>query len=229
MQRIPSFLAAAGAALGLAAAARADVVFDNGQPSNDGASEASRWVQAEDFGFNGDTTVTGASVYIGSADLLPLTQPFDGAFEYWLFANAAGAPGAVLANGFADATVTETGQPWSQFATHNAYRFDVDFDAPFAAAGGETYWFGFHLNSDYTRDQLYWVWPEVCGPFDCTFGNGHQSQFGTLDNWETNEWEHAFQLHGVAAVPEPGAWALMIAGFGAAGTALRTRRRRALT
>jgi hypothetical protein len=39
----------------------------------------------------------------------------------------------------------------------------------------------------------------------------------------------AFEVQGdVTAVPEPGAWALMIIGFGGAGAVLRARRRRAL-
>ncbi|MBL8555572.1 MAG: PEPxxWA-CTERM sorting domain-containing protein [Phenylobacterium sp.] len=37
------------------------------------------------------------------------------------------------------------------------------------------------------------------------------------------------RLDGAAAVPEPGAWALMILGFGAAGSMLRARRRAAAT
>ena len=232
MKRVPTFLAAAVLSLGLAGGACADPIFDNGMPlMNDGGSEVSRWVEAQDFRFATAATVTGASVYIQSADLLPNAQPFNGSFEYWLFADDGGQPGETLANGFANAAVTEIG-PWDySYSTSDILRLDVDFNTAFAAAGGQTYWFGFHLNSDYTRDHLYWAWSETVRDAwgEYVFGNGHSSLLGTLDNWENNEWEHAFQLHGTAAaVPEPGAWALMIIGFGGAGAALRNRRRTAL-
>lgn len=45
---------------------------------------------------------------------------------------------------------------------------------------------------------------------------------GTGDNYFSVS---EFQGFGVAAAPEPGAWALMILGFGGAGAALRRRRR----
>lgn len=59
-----------------------------------------------------------------------------------------------------------------------------------------------------------------------------QGTFTSLSFTDTSENWHGLTV-GVAdvangAIPEPSAWALMIAGFGLAGTALRSRRRQAL-
>lgn len=47
--------------------------------------------------------------------------------------------------------------------------------------------------------------------------------------WDSNNGDNfgsiTFDVTAAAAVPEPGAWALLIAGFGMVGAALRTRRR----
>ncbi|WP_205854068.1 PEPxxWA-CTERM sorting domain-containing protein [Phenylobacterium kunshanense] len=48
---------------------------------------------------------------------------------------------------------------------------------------------------------------------------------GSTGNWVLDDLTYTT---GVAAVPEPTTWALMILGFGGAGAALRTRRRAAL-
>lgn len=48
---------------------------------------------------------------------------------------------------------------------------------------------------------------------------------GSPGNWVMDDL--TFTTGVTAAVPEPGAWALMILGFGAAGAALRAKRRRA--
>ena len=49
---------------------------------------------------------------------------------------------------------------------------------------------------------------------------GRESFGGTFSNWASNNNEHAFFLN---AVPEPASWAMMIAGFGLVGAAMRRR------
>jgi hypothetical protein len=229
MRQFTTLFATSAFCLALAGAASADIIFDNGAPLTDnGGSEASRWVQAQDFSFAAGASVSGASVYIGFADLLPNAQPFDGPFEYWLFADGGGQPGAVLDNGVAQATAAPVA-PWNySYSTSDILRLDIDFGTPFAAAAGQTYWFGFRLDDDYTRDQLYWMWSETNLDRDGELkfqGNGHAAFMGDFGDWEQGDYEHAFQLHGTAAaVPEPATWAMMILGFGAAGALMRRRR-----
>ena len=65
------------------------------------------------------------------------------------------------------------------------------------------------------------------------FDSGQGSQYGYADF--AGSQLHGFRYEtapgvavGIASVPEPAAWALMIAGFGVVGTGLRTRRSKAV-
>ena len=56
---------------------------------------------------------------------------------------------------------------------------------------------------------------------------GSGFQFGTDESWAIDNLSVTADLTnggGVGGVPEPGTWALMILGFGAAGASLRRRR-----
>ena len=217
MKTFATFAAVALAAISLSTAASAQVIYNNGGPNGVSGNDATQWVQAEDFNFASGGTVKGAGVYLaGFGDL----SAWDGTLEYTIFGDSAGDPGAVLASGSASASAVDTGTPWGFGG--NAYLLDFDFASDFTATAGVTYWLGIHASSNFDRDDIYWV---------TTAGNGtstgHESDGGTFDNWSDNGQEHAFYLRGdrTTAVPEPGAWALMILGFGAAGAALRQRRR----
>lgn len=56
----------------------------------------------------------------------------------------------------------------------------------------------------------------------------HQGNFFQASQFYADR-SAGFSLGGVSAVPEPGAWALMIVGFGLAGSAVRVTRRRSLS
>jgi len=205
-------LSASLAAMSLSTAAHAAIVYNNGGPTPNG-NETTQWQQAEDFTFGSATTIDGAGVYIGSTgDGL---SNWDGAFQYAIYGDAGGSPGAALASGSVTATTSDTGIPWF---SGNAFLFEFNFNSAFNAAANTTYWLGLHASSDYAgRDELY---------FSTTNGNGTnlgQENFENQGSWSGNGQEHAFYLTG-GAVPEPTTWALMILGMGGAGVALRRRR-----
>lgn len=205
------------AALVAASPASAAILYDNGGPDASEGNETVQWVQAEDFSFAAATTLTGAGVYLAG---LGGVGSWDGDFQYWVFDNAGGIPGAVVASGPATPTVSDSGVAWC--CGGNAYLFAFDFAAPVNLAGGATYYLGIHAGApgNFNRDEIYWV---TTG-FNAT-STGVESRLGTFDNWFDNGREHAFYLVGErGVVPEPGAWALMTIGFGLIGAGLRRRR-----
>ena len=193
-----------------ATAVSAATVYNNGGPNQDSGNETTAWWQAEDFSFANDTTVTGAGVYLGGS------QFWDGTFQYIIFANSGGLPGAALASGSANPTVSDSGVAWC--CGGNAHLFEFNFGGAFNAMAGETYFLGIHASTDYARDEVYWV---TTAPNATS--RGVESLGGTFDNWVGNNQEHAFFLiDGTGgAVPEPATWALLILGFGALGGAMR--------
>jgi hypothetical protein len=204
-------MAAAVAFAGLASAAQATTVYDNGAPNGANGNETAAWVQAEDFKLGAAASLTGATVDIfsyGGASVIGTPLHYD------IFGDLGGSPGAILASGAAGGvTYANSGV---SFNGHTIYDVAFNFATPFSAAANTTYWLGIHETSAFNRVELY---------FATTNGNGtatgHESYQGTFDNWGSNGQEHAFSLQ--AGVPEPATWALMLGGFGLAGVALRRR------
>lgn len=208
------------AALALTAPATAVTVYDNGLPNTVDGNDATEWVQAEDFSFGSATTITGAGVYLAGFDGI---GTYDGGFQYYLFADGGGIPGAVLQTGDVSPVITDSGLPWC--CGGNAYLFAFDFDTAFDADAGAIYYLGIHAANagDFGRDDIYWVTTDLNAT-----NPGVESDFGTFDNWFTNFNEHAFFLTGgdvVPDVPEASTWLMMIGGLAAAGAAMRRRRR----
>lgn len=66
---------------------------------------------------------------------------------------------------------------------------------------------------------------DVAGVYTLEIGVANGNEVGGDGNLPSAVVLDAVQVTGAAAVPEPAAWAMMVMGFGLAGTALRTRRR----
>ena len=200
------------AAIALAGAANAAVVYNNGGPNSTAGNDATEWVQAEDFNLGTATTLDKAGVYLAGYSGM---GNWDGQLNWWIFGDAGG-PASILASGSATPVATDSGTPWC--CGGNAYLVEFSLNN-FHAAAGTTYWLGIHAqdNGNWNRSNIYWV---------TTAGNntstGHESMNGTFDNWYNNSNEHAFYL--TSAVPEPATWAMLIAGFGLVGATLRRRR-----
>lgn len=217
MRKLSLVVLALGATL--ATGANAATVFTTGAPgAGTGGNETTAWIQANFFSLGAATTINGGGVYIGT--FTGNLSGWDGTFDYSIYADSAGAPGASLASGAATNLATaDTGIAWCCGGNLQLITFDI---ADFNAAAGTTYWLGIHLSTDFDRDEIYWA-----GDFP---GNHSESLGGTENNWDSFGPRHGFFLTGDGVViPEPATWAMMIAGFGLVGAAARRRRIAATT
>ncbi|MEO9820637.1 MAG: VPLPA-CTERM sorting domain-containing protein [Paracoccaceae bacterium] len=208
------------AAFALSAVSAGAAVFDN--PYDPGyGNEATRWVQSSEFSLDSDTVLTGGSVYIGG---LGDISAWDGTFNYWIFNDDGGAPGSIETSG-SDSTVstTDTGDAW--LGGGNVFELQFDLTNSFSATGGDSYWLGVQLSSDFARDDIYWV-------ISSNSGASAQSENGSFDNWFTYTPARAFSLEGTtrdvfgatpAPVPLPASGILLVVGLGV----LAGKRRRA--
>lgn len=186
----------------------AGVIYDNGAPNASDGNDATQWIQAEDFKFDLDTIVTDVHLYFAG---LSGIGAWDGVADYWIFADTGDAPtagaGGVLSSGTGqNLTVSDSGIPWC--CGGNAYELSFDLLEPFNALAGTRYWLGAHLSGNYNRDDIYWVTTASNGTL-----KGQESINGTLDNWSSNDQEHAFKLTGGNTVPVPGTLALFVMGI----------------
>jgi len=206
MKTTKLMLAVVAASFATAASAQ---VYVNGTPDLSNGNEMTQWLQAENF-------TLGASDTIGAVRFWSIDDPlavFDGNVDWWIFNDAAGTPGSIVASG-TQTTVSRvaTGRNFGGFLDEYVWDFAI---TPTAVTGGTMYWLGMHVNSDYTRDEIYWE--AGAGGAAPT---GMESDGGTMTNWSGNGTEHAFELY---AVPEPSS---LIALGGLAVLALAARRRR---
>ncbi|WP_339912350.1 PEP-CTERM sorting domain-containing protein [Symmachiella dynata] len=194
---------------------QAAVVFNNGAPDQNNASDMTAWVQAEDFVLAEDTSVTDLHFWT-----IESGTNWDGTLDYYLFndngANPAVAP---FASG-AGQNVKKTATGNTAFGL-NEYSYWVDLENPVLLTGGVTYWIGLHLSNNFDFDGI--AWETTSGQFGT---NGNGSYGGTFDNWTTGRQEHAFYLTGEApAVPEPSTFTLLsIGGLALVGYGWRRKR-----
>jgi hypothetical protein len=221
------FAGGVAAAMVLATAAPADAGLLFSNPGTASGCGAGCWASGgndttyfrtwDNFVVANDATVTSVTwrgvAYDAGAEFPNLdTLSWDLGF----FSDDGGTPGTEEYNvHLADADVTRTQIGTGFVGGRNVlyWEFSASLPVGFDATGGATYWFSpFSNQTDYYP---VFAWSGSLG------GNTYQEDSNGGAFVRTNN--RAFTLSG--SVPEPQTWALMIMGFGAAGAALRGRRR----
>jgi hypothetical protein len=167
------------------------------------------------YGTSYDNFTLGSSATVTSVEFtgeffFPSEHADITAFTLKIYADNAGQPGSAVYTQAVGGNANEVSL--GSFGGYPTYGYSIATN--FNAIGGTQYWLSVVADL---------VYPPQWGWSTSTQGDGAASQdfFGersTLHN------DLAFTLNGAdAVVPEPGAWAMMILGFGMAGAMLRRR------
>jgi PEP-CTERM motif len=204
------------AALACAAPVSAGTIFDTGQPGgpggysvyNNGSSDFSHL--AAQFTVSQTTTLTSVQGWFGTTpvgrDKLVVS----------LHADAPAGLGAVLASETIKVPDYLTGPQNGSWVGA--------FENGAVTIGPGNYWASFTIDANDPNNCLCWM--PANAPTNIAFG-AYSNNF-TGGNWRERELYFGFRVLGDAAgaVPEPASWALMIAGFGLIGGAMRVRTRK---
>jgi hypothetical protein len=196
----------------------ATTIYNNGGPNQGSADELSDILVAEDFPVASAATLT-------SLEFWDVEGPtaYNGSISWYLYSDAAGLPGTVVAQGRASTagqiTRTATGiiniiGGFNEF--DDVMNLTASLTSGSLAVGPGTFWIGLH-DGDIANitpfQDFYWETTDnnatTPGVFD---------DLTVAPSWDTTSQEHAFNISGNLATPEPGTVAMMAAGI--AGLAL---------
>ena len=205
--------------LGLASSiGSASVVYDNGGPNQISADNLSDTLIANDFTLLTATTLTGFEFWN-----VELAGQYNGSITWFIFSNLAGIPGStILAQGSASSAgqITRTATGLTSVFISGDVEFDNVVNLSTSLTSGSlafitgTYWLGLHNGPIGSTSFLDFYW-ETAANNGTNFGYGQELAAGLP--WITpvsTLQESAFKISdNVAAIPEPGTWALMSAGL----------------
>ena len=212
--RLTKILITAVLTVSAATRASAQVVYNNGSPTG-GGFEMAGWIEADDFYFTAPSSFDHIRFWT-LEDGTPSTS-----FQWWIFGDNAGKPGAILYNGTAIPTRELQGGGY-----YSTYQNDLSISS-LSFGSGTTYWLGLHEGTTYDNRSIFL---EVTGPNATNIG--HYSYQGTMDNWGTLGEQYAFELinDNTSTVPEPASITLLASGLiGVFGIARQRSRRESLT
>lgn len=195
--------------------AEAATLIDTGEPTGPGGYNIFNYgptayqYLAVQFTLTGTTRITGIDGWFSSSS-------FGGRnLVYSIHADSPSGPGSVVDSEIVIAPDTPTVAPFAAWAR--------GFGNGATVLGAGNYWASFTVDPND---------PMRCGCFMPAF-NTISVPVGAFQNgftgvsWSVRDLSLGFRLFGdsVAGVPEPSSWAMMIIGFGAAGSVLRRNRR----
>ena len=168
------------------------------------------------FDFDGSTpATTGGLITSGSLDGIR-AQPFGSTGNYFTVGPSDGSPGEIDISGFA--SITTLSLLWGSIDSYNTISFLDDVGNILGSfTGTEVFALADGDQSDPATN------PIVTFSF-----TGADRDLVSRIRLESSQ--NAFEIDNLAitAVPEPGTWAMMLAGFGAVGYSLRSRKSRRL-
>lgn len=196
----------------LVSSGSASVIYNNGSPNQTSGNEMTEWTQTEDFTLNTTQTIAGVKFWdFQKAD------SYNGSISWFIYSDKSGIPGSILDQGNVTDVRTSTGK--TVFSSYSEY--ENDFSTGNLTLGPGTYHLGLHNGpiSDTSRAEFYW---------ETTDSNptptGEEADLRSKSSWRNNSEEHAFELLGTTATPEPGSFLLFGLGAIALGSFRKFRR-----
>ncbi len=135
------------APLGAQNATALNVIYDNGGPTGAFSSSISDQISADDFVLTETQKVTDGHFWTSE------TIPWDGTLEYFIYEDAGGLPGALIASGNGQNVQRNEVYLGSLLPT---FEYWFDFEDHDELQAGQTYWLGLHLASNYDNFGISW-------------------------------------------------------------------------
>lgn len=198
-------------ALGLAQAAQAAIVFNNGAPNQNYGVNMSGNLVAENFSLSGTTDITNLRFW----SIQSAIGDYSGSLSWTIYSNAGASPGAVLQSGIASPAAAATGL--STFFGYAEYMFDIS--TLFQLAAGN-YWLGLANNPLNPGNPSEMLWETTNDKIDAN------ARYLDGTNWIDSLSDLAFFIEGTPAgpggtVPEPSTLPLLVISLIAAGLVRR--------